>query len=245
MGFRNRISVGLKQVTGPLADEFRLVTFDLRGHGGSEKPLGPHYYREAERWAGEVEAVIRETGLEQPVLVAWSYAGRIVLDYLQCRGAGALGGVVFVGATSKMDASVVGPAAALMRPMTQAGLEANLAANLEATRAFLSACTAEPLPAQDLEFMLAFNILVPASVRLNMSARAADYAAVLSSISVPVLVLHGAQDRVCLPSMAAYTSAAVKHGRSIVYPGVGHLPFWEAPERFDADLADFLRRLER
>ena len=29
--------------------------------------------------------------------------------------------------------------------------------------------------------------------------------------------------------------------RSILYPGIGHTPFWENPPAFDRDLAEFLR----
>jgi len=34
-----------------LTDEFRMITFDLRGHGMSDKPEGASFYRESERWA--------------------------------------------------------------------------------------------------------------------------------------------------------------------------------------------------
>jgi non-heme chloroperoxidase len=35
-----------RQVKSDLAKEFRIVTFDLRGHGNSDKPLVPEAYRE-------------------------------------------------------------------------------------------------------------------------------------------------------------------------------------------------------
>jgi pimeloyl-ACP methyl ester carboxylesterase len=64
-----------KQVGGGLANRLRIVTFDLRGHGLSEKPTGPEQYADGQLWADDLAAVIEQTGLERPVLVAWSYGG--------------------------------------------------------------------------------------------------------------------------------------------------------------------------
>jgi non-heme chloroperoxidase len=76
----------LNQVRGDLADTFRIVTFDLRGHGLSDKPAGPEHYGDGQLWADDVAWVIDQTGLEQPILVAWSYGGYIVADYLRAYG---------------------------------------------------------------------------------------------------------------------------------------------------------------
>jgi len=229
----------LKQVSGPLAREFRLVSYDTRGHGGSDKPLDPHFYREPSRWADEVAAVIRETGLQRPVLVVWSYAGRIALDYVSCRGDAAISALVFVNATSKADSTVLGPAAPILRRMTQH----DLATNIEATVELLQACTAQPLPAEELRYMLAFNMVVPAAIRAKLAGRAADYEATLRALQVPVLALHGGQDPVNLPAMADYTCAMAPNARKIVYSGVAHMPFWEVPEAFDRDLGEFVRNI--
>src|SRR5665213_1469835 len=227
----------LKQCSGPLADEFRLVTYDIRGHGGSDKPLAAEFYGDAERWAGEIEAVISAAQLDHPVLVFWSYAGRIALDYLSRRGHGDISGLVFVSATSALDSNMTGPAAPLLRHMT----DGDLAANIEATTAFLQACTAQALPAADLSFMLAFNMVVPPAVRAHLLGRSADYQATLHALDVPVLVMHGDADALILPSMGDYTVANTRHARHVRYPGVGHMPFWEIPEQFNRDLAAFLR----
>src|SRR2546423_766961 len=81
-----------KQVAGELADRFRVVTFDLRGHGLSEKPSGLKHYADEQQWADDVAAVIEQTGLERPVLVAWSYGGFVVADYLRAYGDGGISG---------------------------------------------------------------------------------------------------------------------------------------------------------
>lgn len=228
----------LKQVSGPLADEFRLVTYDIRGHGGSEKPLAAQFYGDAERWAGEVEAVIKAAGLVRPILVFWSYGGRIALDYLSCRGQQAVAGLVFVCATAKSGPGLAGPAAPLRAAMTQE----DLAANVAATTAFLKSCTAQPLPPAEFDYILAFNMVVPPAIRAHLIGRAADYEAILRAIAVPSLVMHGSEDAVNLPAASDYILANVPAARSIIYPGIGHTPFWEIPQAFDRDLAAFLRR---
>jgi non-heme chloroperoxidase len=229
----------LKQVSGPLVDEFRLVTYDIRGHGSSEKPLQAQFYGAAERWAGEVAAVIQAAGLQRPVLVFWSYGGRIALDYLSCRGQQGISGLVFVCATAGSGPGLAGPAAPLRAAMTQADLEANIAA----TTAFLKSCTAQPLPAAEFDYVLAFNMVVPPAIRAHLIGRAADYEALLHSVQLPSLLMHGSEDRVNLPAASEYIAANLPAARSILYPGIGHSPFWEHPQAFDRDLAEFLRAL--
>ena len=89
----------LNQVRGGLAGTSRIVTFDLRGHGLSDKPLQAGIrYADGQLWADDVAAVIDQAGLEQPTLVAWSYGGYIVADYLRAYGDTRIGGINLVGA---------------------------------------------------------------------------------------------------------------------------------------------------
>jgi len=44
----------LNQVRGDLASTFRIVTFDLRGHGLSDKPTQPEHYADGKLWADDV-----------------------------------------------------------------------------------------------------------------------------------------------------------------------------------------------
>ena len=231
----------LKQVSGPLVDEFRLVSYDIRGHGDSDKPLAAEFYGDAERWASEVDAVIKAAGLQRPVLVFWSYGGRIALDYLSCRGQQGISGLVFVCATAKSGPGMAGPAAPLRAAMTQE----DLAANIAATTAFLHSCTARPLPAAEFDYVLAFNMVVPPLIRAHLIGRAADYETVLRAIEVPSLVMHGSEDAVNLPAVSDYIVANLPGARRITYAGIGHTPFWENPQAFDRDLAGFLQEPPR
>jgi len=55
-----------------LAGEFRMVAYDLRGHGASDQPLARERYRDDRLWADVLAAVIAAAGLNRPTLVGWS-----------------------------------------------------------------------------------------------------------------------------------------------------------------------------
>ena len=58
-----------RQTESRLCDEFRLVAFDLRGHGMSEAPPQSQHYTHAGPWAYDLAAIIEELELERAVLV--------------------------------------------------------------------------------------------------------------------------------------------------------------------------------
>ena len=76
----------VKQYDSALADEFRLVAYDLRGHGMSEAPLEPDHYTDGQLWADDIAAIIDQLDLVQPVLVGWSYGPFVICDYVRAHG---------------------------------------------------------------------------------------------------------------------------------------------------------------
>ncbi len=229
-----------KQLSGPLQQRYRLVTYDLRGHGGSDKPDSEQYYKDSARWAGEVQAVMDAAGLVRPVIVAWSYAGRVALDYLQTAGDQRIAGLVLVAGTSCANRLVFGAGTPILKRM---GTVTGLADNIEVTEEFLRRCVSRPLPAAEHDLMLSYNLLVPPAIRSAMGGRPATYETVLRSLKIPVLAIHGSEDCFNLPAMAEYTARTCPNARALIYEGVGHAPFWETPERFDSDLACYLDSL--
>ena len=72
--------------------------------------------------------------------------------------------------------------------------------------------------------------------------RASDGDDALATTSVPVLVTHGREDTIVLPSMAEHTLDVCEQSVASWYDDVGHMPFWEESERFDRELSDLRRR---
>lgn len=226
-----------KQVNGELAGRFRIVTFDLRGHGLSEKPQGPETYSNGQLWADDVAAVIEQTGLERPVLVAWSYGGFVVADFLRAYGDESIGAVNLVGAAVILRPPSFDHLGPGLLENAEDACAADLATNIAALQRFLRACTVHRLDQDEWAAALCWNMVVPPAVRGALISRELDASDALAAASVPVLVTHGRDDAIVLPSMAEHTLGVCKQAVPSWYDDVGHMPFWEASERFDRELA--------
>ena len=227
-----------RQVESALAREFHMVTYDLRGHGDSDKPLARERYRDGKAWAEELAAVIAVASLRRPVLVGWSYAGRVIADYLEAYGSAGIAGINFVNARTNSDPRFAGPLSS--RHLTEVAAE-DLATRIAATRTFLRACFSRQPTQGEFETMLGFNMMVPRDVRAAMSGRELDADGLYRRLSLPVLVTFGIEDKILTLEAARHAAAVTPGARLSLYEGIGHAPFWEDASRFNAELAAFVR----
>lgn len=233
-----------RQYESSLADEFRLVAYDLRGHGMSEAPLEPERYTNGKLWADDVAAIIDRLGLERPVVVGWSYGPFVICDYIRVYGEDRLAAINFVEGAVKLGetafGTLIGPG--FLDHFVGATAD-DLPTNIRAMRSFLKACASSPLPADDFETALCWNIVVPAQIRANLAARELDCDDVLRALTVPLLVTHGRADTVVLPAMAEHVLAICPTAEESWYDGMGHLPHLQEPVRFNGELAELARRV--
>ena len=232
-----------KQYESALADEFRLIAFDLRGHGMSEAPLEPEYYTDSTLWAEDVADIITELELDRPVLVGWSYGSFVICDYLRAHGQDQIAAINFVEGAVKLGEAAfgtfIGPG--FLDNFVDATAD-DLPTNIQAMRSFVRACVVKPVPDDDLESAMCWNVVVPATIRANLAARTIDDDDVLRAVEVPLLVTQGREDSVVLPAMAEHVLATCPTAEASWYDGVGHVPHLEEPERFNSELAELTRR---
>jgi pimeloyl-ACP methyl ester carboxylesterase len=233
-----------KQYESALRDEFRLVAFDLRGHGMSQAPAGPEHYTDDGLWADDLAAIIGRLGLERAVLVGWSYGAFVICDYIRAYGQDGVAAINFVEGAVKMGeaafGTLIGPA--FLDHFVDATAD-DLPANIRGMRGFVRACLAKPVAAEDFETALCWNMAVAPQVRASLGARQIDDDDVLRALEVPLLVTHGRSDTVVLPAMAEHVLATCPTAEASWYDGVGHVPHLEEPGRFNRELAALARRV--
>lgn len=230
------------QFASALADEFRLVAFDLRGHGDSGKPEDA--YADPALWAADVQAVLDSLDRDDAVLVGWSYGGLVVSDYLAVNGTDDVAGVVYVSAISEKGTDDAARFAGERFVALADGFESrDVAASVAALAEFVDLCVNEPLDPEDRHFVLGYNVKTPPRVREALQDRRVEHEGTLRGLDVPALLIHGEADAVVLPGAARKHADLIPDASTSFYPNVGHTPFWEAPDRFNDDLRSFVERI--
>lgn len=238
-GFMSSSICWSRQFASDLGGHYRLVAYDWRGHGASDKPNDRAVYEHGTRWADEIDSVIGALGLRKPILAGWSMAGEIIGDYLVARGESSLSGINFVdcGALSfPIQAEANEARAAAAAAMTSVDTLTSIAA----TRAFIRQCTATPMAEEDFAAWVAVGNMVPWWVRRYMTTRPQhDLQSLLRGLRIPVLVTHGGKDVVAGIEGSRRAARLVPDARLAVYEDAGHASFWDAADRFNEDLRKF------
>ena len=229
------------QTEGSLADEFRIVAYDWRGHGASDAIHDPAVHQDGGLIADDVAAVIDAFGLEAPVLVGWSYGGIIIGDYLAKYGAQEIAGVVMTGAVPGIGVEEFAPHFGSGVEHAATASSSDFATQYEGIEAFLTLCFAEPPEDAVLDEAMAINMQTSPQVRGYYLSRVVDHRPTYAALEKPLLVTHGANDHVVLASMADLFAQAQPNATVSIYEASGHLPFAEEADRFNTELAEFVR----
>ena len=228
-----------RQIHGELAERCRVVAYDLRGHGESGKPEDPSAYSDGNLWAADLDCVLEAVGMERPILAGWSLGGRVATHYVFVAGRERVAGLNLISSRvlQPPNAAVNGAISASAEIMSN-----SLAESIPFTTRFIRNCTHLALSRGDEEQFLRAAMSVPSMARRGASAWHIDYGNYFDELDLSVLVTHGANDSITLP-IAAETIARRLRGKLSIFPGCGHMPFWEDPERFNHELAQFAQQV--
>ncbi|MBY3081066.1 alpha/beta fold hydrolase [Rhizobium leguminosarum bv. viciae] len=225
-----------KQTGSPGLQKYRMITYDMRGHGQSGKPDDVDAYQDGRRWADDLSAVLKSSDAKTPLLVGWSLGGVVLSNYLAAYGDAGIGGFVYVDGVIELTQPLI-----TAHPQVYAGLASDdLRTHLDAVRAFLALCFETQPDTATFERLLsnaamASWIMTRATPSMTVSAVEG-----LPKANVPVLLLYGAKDNLVntQPSIsrAKELNPAIK---TKVYADSGHAPFLEEAARFNHDLSDF------
>jgi pimeloyl-ACP methyl ester carboxylesterase len=231
-----------RQMRSDLANDYRLVAMDMRGHGLSDKPRED--YADSRLWADDVNAVIYTLNLDHPVLCGWSYGPLVILDYIRHYGEDAISGIHFVGGITKLGTdealSVLTPEFLSVVP----GLFAtDLEESVRSLKSVLRMCFTQEPSAEDLYLMLGYNLSVPPHVRQALLSRSFDNADLLPRIRKPALITHGAEDAVVKPAVVDQHKVGIGHAQIHMMPKAGHAAFWDDAAAFNQRLRAFCESL--
>ena len=226
------------QVQSPELRKYRIITYDLRGHGLSNKPSGASPYHDGRRWADDLEAVIDGSHARKPVVVGWSLGGVVISNYLATYGDDNIAGAVYVDGVVELAPGQIVDHPEVYRDMNSPDLKTHL----DGERTFIGLCFNRRPDADTFSRLLANAALASWDMQKEIPTMAVFAAEALSKTRVPLLFIYGGRDAlVDTPTTLARAKALNPRIQSKVYVDAGHAPFIEEPDRFNHDLAEFVR----
>lgn len=240
-GFSLSAAVWNQQHAPALAARYRFVALDLRGHGASGKPSGPQSYADPKIWADDVAAVMQAKQLVKPVVVAWSFGGNVVMNYVRHYGDANLAGINFIGSTGGLAERLhpLAGDAAYVEGDRQRRSEA-LDDNIAGQRAFVRLMTVTPLSSADEELWLVSTLQLPRYARSAMVGMRLENLDLLDRVTVPTRFTTGAGDSSVPETQLAALVKQLPRSSLSVIPEAGHSSFAEQPQRFNRELMAFV-----
>lgn len=222
-----------------LRASYQVVRFDVRGLGGSDPGDGP---LTMERIADDAAALLDHLGIGQAAVCGLSMGGYAAFALVR-RHPSRLRGLVLADTKAPADTPEARAArASLAEKVLKEGAAAAAEANLPK---LLGATTHRDRPAvvaRVREWIAGQPPRGVADALAGLASRA-DSTATLREVSVPTLVLCGAEDALTPPSEAEAIRDGIRGSRLELVPAAGHLANVEAPEAFGRALRGFLAGL--
>jgi proline iminopeptidase len=231
----------------PLAARRQVILYDQRGRGASSAPADPSQAT-VDDDAADVGALRRALGIRRWDVLGHSWGGGIAM----------LGTARDLAGVRKLVlVDAVGPTSSWM-----SALRLNVLARVDGEQHEIVSSTSEemlgvPDPALHSNYSravyrawfadqeMASRFAPPEALSATGAAvlarlrRGYDWSQTVHTISVPTLVIHGEADALPL-AVSVENSYIIPNARHEVVPASGHMPFWEAPQRFFSLIESFL-----
>ncbi len=220
-----------------LTPHFRVLTYDLLGHGESAPPDGRP---DLAMFSAQLLGLMDRRGIARAGVVGFSLGGMIARRFALDHG-DRLAALAILNAPHDRSPAEREAVRARVRQTEAEGPSANLEPALE--RWFTPAFRAEAPETIALvrDWIMANDRHLYPQIYRVLAEGDAEIADSLERIACPTLVMTGADDPGNTPAMARAMAGLIPGARLAILPGLRHMALAETPEAVNAPLAAFLR----
>lgn len=239
-----------KKAFGPLADTYRVVTFDARGSGESDA-VPPYTHAQ---WVADLDALREHFGDEKIILTGGSYGGYVALEYVLTHSQ-RVSHLILRGTSASRKFEGLSRRNALARAaefpdITEKLLDKLFEGRVESDEAFREAyATIAPLYDASTTPEKAAERVASATFRVDTHNQAFsqnipnyDLTRRLHEIQTPTLIVVGRHDWITPVESSEELAACIPNSELVIFEYSGHSPQLEENERFTIVVRDFLTR---
>ena len=224
-------------VLANLPSTIRAIALSQRGFGNSDKPEGSYHPRDL---ASDLADFMTLRRIPRAILAGHSM-GALVAQSFAVQFPERVAGLVLIGTFKALRdnaelTQLIDEVATMVDPI-----------DLDLVRAFQASTLAQPVLDEFFRTVVAEGARLPLRIwRAALQDIAAyDDFAELAQIAAPTVVFWGERDGFSTYEQQQELASEIPGAELRVYAGAGHSLHWEEPKRFAADLANFVRALER
>jgi pimeloyl-ACP methyl ester carboxylesterase len=225
---------------------FRVVTFDPRGNGRSDRPESGYTTDDFTR---DTLAVYEATGIEQAALVGYSAGGRWATQ-LAARHPDRVSQLVYLSPAVRLHGGArLDLEPFLSEPPDRKGWNKYNAVHWreeyrDFVEWFVGEIFSEPHSTKAFDDFVGWAMETTPEVLIatTIDSRTPEIAAHCAAIQCPTLIIHGTEDRVIPFTNSQDIQAAIPESEFFVIEGGGHAPLARDPVRTNLALHEFLSR---
>ncbi|MFB3819679.1 MAG: 3-oxoadipate enol-lactonase [Candidatus Methylomirabilales bacterium] len=219
-----------------LADRFRVLRYDARGHGGTDAPPGPY---SLELLAEDASALLRALGVDRTHFVGLSLGGMIG-QQLALSHPEQIRSLVLCDTASRMSPEARATWDDRIRTTERQGMEAHVEPTLGR---WLTPPFRERRPEVVERIRGLIRATSPAGyIGCCHAIKALDLAERLHDIRRPTLIIVGEEDPGTPVAASRVIHERIRDSQMVILPGASHLSNLEQPEAFNQALLAFLEK---
>ena len=221
-----------------LKSSYRVIAPDLRGLGENDAVKGTVTMTQ---FADDIHALLQQLKTGPAVLVGHSMGGYVALAFAK-KYPDVMRGLVLVATKAGADTADAAAGRRATADKVKAGGSSVVVDAM--TPKMLAASNQDPKLLDQVRGFMAPSKPESVMAALLGMAERPDSTGMLAEVSVPTLVITGADDIVIPPAESEKLAAAIRGAQLKKIPNAGHLVAFEQPAEFNKALQDWLKTIK-
>jgi pimeloyl-ACP methyl ester carboxylesterase len=212
-------------------DKRRVIAFDLRGHGQSDKPLGKYSMKQ---FSEDLFSFVQELGIEKAVIAGHSMGGiialRFALDHKEMVEKLIL---IDTGARTPLGKKLLVYVSKIILRISYKTFVKIYLSGYTFPKGYSKSKIGE---AQERVLKTPKHVVDSCF----SAVKEFDVTSDLGSIQVPTLIIHGSEDKQQPLSQAKYVKEHISNAEIVIIEGAGHATLIETPEKIWEAIGKFI-----
>jgi pimeloyl-[acyl-carrier protein] methyl ester esterase len=223
--------------------DYTVIAVDLRGHGQSGSLPGPY---DLKTFAMDLLALMEDLALRDATVIGWSMGVSAVLKMFE-HAAPAVDSLVLISGTPSLVARTDykhGLPRAEVSSLLRSIKKEYLPGMAGFYKLMFQGDDAHHPRREEIQSLAADIARAPrqeVACDALQSMQQEDLRPCLENIRVPVLLVHGGLDRICLPAASRYMAEHLPDASLCVLDATGHIPFLTAAKHVHREVKNFIR----